>query len=163
LTNANNEYTKLSKEEEDRKKTLNQGDSFSTSQWEVTYTKTNITAKLLPNSTSGYYMYYYADDDETFIDIIFQIKNINTDILGIEDIIGNCEVEYDGSAFTKNYGLYTSSGSNIDKVYMWDGLDALDSTTLHVAINMPRELQTNDRPVTVKLTIAGEEKIINIR
>ena len=163
LTNANDEYAKLVKEEEERKKTLNPGDSFSTSKWEVTYTKTNITAKILPNSTSGYYMYYYADDDNTFIDIIFQIKNVNIDILGIEDMVGNCEVEYDGITVTKSYGLYISSGSHIDKVYMWDGLDALDSTTLHVAIDMPRELQTNDKSVTVKLTIAGEEKIIKVR
>ena len=92
-----------------------------------------------------------------------QIKNVNTDILKIEDMIGNCEVEYDGNIIKKNYGLYTSSGSHIDKVYMWDGLDALDSTTLHVAINMPRELQTNDKSVIVKLTIAGEEKIIKVR
>lgn len=163
LTNANSEYKKLEKEEEDRKKTLNLGDSFSTSKWEVIYKKTNITAKILPNNTSGYYMYYYADDDETFVDIIFQIKNVNTDILGIEDIIGNCEVVYDGSTLTKNYSLYTSSGSHIDKVYMWDGLDALDSTTLHVAINMPRELQTNDKSLIVNLVIAGEEKIIIVR
>lgn len=163
LTNASSEYAKLAKEEEDKEKTLNQGDSFSTSNWEVTYKKANITAKILPNNTSGYYIYYYANDDETFIDIIFQIKNVNTDILKIEDMIGNCEVEYDGNIIKKNYGLYTSSGSHIDKVYMWDGLDALDSTTLHVAINMPRELQTNDKSVIVKLTIAGEEKIIKVR
>lgn len=163
LTNADQKYMRLVKEEEDRKKTLNPGDSFKTSNWEVIYKKTNITAKILPNSTSGYYMYYYADDDETFIDIVLQIKNVNTDILGIEDMIGNCEVEYDGNTLTKNYSLYTSSGSHIDRVYMWDGLDALDSTTLHIAITMPRELQTNEKSVSVRLTIAGEEKIIHVR
>lgn len=163
LKNADQKYMRLVKEEEDRKKTINPGDSFKTSNWEVIYKKTNITAKILPNSTSGYYMYYYADDDETFIDIVLQIKNVNTDILGIEDMIGNCEVEYDGNTLTKNYSLYTSSGSHIDRVYMWDGLDALDSTTLHIAITMPRELQTNEKSVSVRLTIAGEEKMIHVR
>lgn len=163
LTNADFTYTQLVKEDEERKKTIKPGDSFSTSKWEVTYKKTNITAKILPNSTSGYYMYYYAEDDNTFVDVIFQIKNVNTDILGIEDLVGSCEVEYNGDTLTKNYSLFTSGGSQIDKVYMWDGLDALDSTTLHVAINMPREIQTNEKSVTVKLTIAGEEKIIHVR
>lgn len=163
LTSANSKYKQLEKEEEDRKKILNPGDSFQTSKWQVTYKKTNISAKILPNSTSGYYTYYYADDDETFVDFVFQIKNVNTDILGIEDLVGSCEVEYNGTTLTKNYVLYVSSGSDIDKVYSWDGLDALDSTTLHVAITMPRELQTNGKSVTVKLTIAGQEKIINVR
>lgn len=163
LKSANDEYIELAKEEDDRNKTLNPGDSFSTSKWEVIYKKTDITAKILPNSTSGYYMYYYADDNETFVDMVFQIKNVNTDILGIDGIVGKCEVEYDGSKLTKNYNLYVSNGSNIDKIFMWDGLDALDSTTLHVAISMPRELQTNGKSVTVKITIAGEEKIIKVR
>lgn len=163
LKEANNEYTKLVEEEEKRNKTLKPDDFFSTDKWEITYKKSTITAKLLPNSTSGYYTYYYADDDNTFIDIVFQIKNINTDILGIEDIVGSCEVEYEENALTKSYGLYVSNGSHIDRVYMWDGLDALDSTTLHVAIDMPRELQTNDKPISVKLTLAGQEKIINVR
>lgn len=163
LTNASSKYKQLEKEEEDRKKILNPGDSFGTSKWEVTYKKTNISAKIFPNSTSGYYRYYYADDDKTFIDVVFQIKNVNTDILGIEESVGSCEIEYNGTALIKNYELFVSSGSDIDKVYSWDGLDALDSTTLHVAITMPRELQTNDKSVTVKLTIAGQEKIINVR
>ena len=163
LTSASSKYKQLEKEEEERKKTLNPGDSFQTSKWQVTYKKTNISAKILPNSTSGYYMYYYADDDQTFVDVVFQIKNVNTDILGIEDLVGSCEVEYDGTALTKNYELFVSSGSDIDKVYSWDGLDAFDSTTLHVAITMPRELQTNDKSVTVKLTIAGQDKIIKVR
>lgn len=163
LTNADFTYTQLVKEDEERKNTLNSGDSFSTSKWEVTYKKTNITAKILPNSTSGYYMYYYAEDDSTYVDIVFEIKNVNTDILGIDDLVGNCQVEYDGNTLTKNYSLFTSNGSQIDKVYMWDGLDALNSTTLHVAINMPREIQTNEKTITVRLTIAGEEKIIHVR
>lgn len=163
LMSASSEYEGLKKEEEERKKVLSSGDSFKTSDWHVTYKKSNISAKILPNNTNGYYMYYYANNDETFVDIIFQVKNVNTDILGIDDLIGSCKVEYDGATLTKSYALYTSSGTNIDKVYSWDGLDALDSTTLHVAITMPRELQTNKKSVTVRLTIAGQEKIINVR
>lgn len=163
LTSADSKYNQLIKEEEDKKKIINPGDSFYTSKWIVTYEKSNISAKILPNSTNGYYMYYYAEDNETFVDVIFEITNIDTDILGIEELVGNCEVEYDGNTYIKQYGLYVSNGSDIDKVYTWDGLDSLDSTTLHVAIVMPRELQTNSKSVKVRLKIAGEEKIIDVR
>ncbi len=163
LINADIAYKELKQEEADKEKILNPGDSFSTSKWQVTYKKTNISAKVFPNNTNGYYSYYYASDDKTFVDVIFNIKNIDVDILGIDNLIGSCEIEYGDTTYTKSYNLYTSNGSDIDKVYSWDGLDALNSTTLHVAISMPREAQTNDKSITVRLTIAGEEKIINVR
>lgn len=163
LKSARAEHRRLVKEEEDRQKTINPGDTFSTDKWEVTYLRTDITAKILPNDTSGYYLYYYASDDGIFVDLVFQIKNIDTDILAIRPVIGDCEIDYDGTKFTKKCNLYTSRDSDIDSVYMWDGLDALTSTTLHVATEMPRELQTNDKSVTVRLEIAGEEKIIYVR
>ena len=163
MSEADSKYKQLKREDDEKKKTLNPGDSFHTSKWQITYKKTNISAKILPNNTGGYYMYYYANDDETFVDVIFQIKNVDTDILGIEDLVGSCKVDYNATTLTKKYSLYTSSGSSIDKVYSWGGLDALNSTTLHVAIAMPREVQTNDKSITVKLMIADEEKIIRVR
>ncbi|WP_026506941.1 zinc ribbon domain-containing protein [Butyrivibrio sp. MC2013] len=164
LKDAETLFSKLQKEEEDRKKIINPGDTFSTNKWEITYKKTNISAKLLPNSTSGYYLYYHTNDDnETFIDMVFQIKNIDVDILGVDDLVKDCRIEYNGATLSKGCGLYTSSGSDIDKVYTWDGLGALESITLHAAITMPREIQTNNKPITVRCNIAGEEKIIIIR
>ena len=164
LKASSSEYQNLKLQEEEKKKTLNNGDTFTTSNWEITYNRANISAKITPDNTSGGYLYYYAEsEDATFIDIVFKIKNINTDILGIEELVSNCRVKYDDKNLTKSYTLYTSNGSQIDKVYSWDGLDALDSTTLHVAINMPREIQSNNKPITVNLTIAGADKIINIR
>lgn len=163
LKEATEKYEKLEQQEEEKKRTLNSGNMIKTSKWEITYKKTNISAKIYPNSTSGYYRYYYADDDSTFVDVVFQIKNIDTDILGIEDLISDCTVQYNGSDLNKSYTLYTSNGTELDQVYSWDGLDALDSTTLHVAINMPREIQSNNKSITVNLTIAGEDKIIHVR
>ncbi|MCI8860608.1 MAG: hypothetical protein HFI71_14075 [Lachnospiraceae bacterium] len=163
LKSARAEHRRLVKEEEDRQKTINPGDIFSTNKWEVTYIRTDITTKILPNDTSGYYLYYYSSDDGVFADLVFQIKNIDTDILSIRPIVGDCEIDYDGKKFTKNCNLYTTRNSDINSVYLWDGLDALTSITLHVVMEMPRKLQTNDKPVTVKLEIAGEEKIVRVR
>lgn len=163
LQKARENYDALIKKEEIKKKTLKPGMTFKTSKWNITYRKSSISAKILPNDISDYYLYYSAADDQTFVDLIFKIQNIDSDILDLEGIIGDCTVEYDDANLSKNYDLYYSSGSDIDQVYSWDGLDALDSTTLHVAISMPRELQTNKKSITVKLEIAGEEKIINVR
>lgn len=163
LTADNNEYMRLVSEEQERQRTMNIGDTVTSKDWELQLKRVNITAKILPNSTSGYYTYYYADDNETFIDLVFQMKNVNVEILGIDGAVGSCTVDYGGNKVSKQYNLYTSRGSRIEAVYDWDGLDALDTTTLHVAIRMPRECQTNNEPITVRLILAGQEKIIKVR
>lgn len=163
LTADNDEYKRLANEEQERQKTINIGDIITSKNWELQLKRTSVTAKILPNNTSSYYSYYYADDDETFVDLVFQMKNVDVEILKINGAVGNCQVDYGGSTVTKRYNLYTSTGSRIEAVYDWDGLDALDTTTLHVAIDMPRECQSNNEPITVHLTLAGQEKIIKIR
>lgn len=163
LTDADVKYQQLAKEKDIRDKTMAEGDKFSSNKWEVTLSSVKITDKLLPNKTSGYYTYYYANDDETFIDLKFQIKNIDVGMLGLESLVSNCKVEYKNQELTKAYGLYYSYGTQIDKVYSWDGIDALDSCTLHVAIGMPREIVKNDEWIRVKINIAGYDKYINVR
>lgn len=163
LKDLNDEYERLLTEERDRKKVMNIGDKVVSNNWEIELKRTNVTAKIVPNSTNGYYMYYYADDEETFVDLVFQIKNINVEILKINGIAGECKVDYKGITSSKNYSLFTSTGNNVNAVYDWDGLDALDTTTLHVAIDMPRECLTNNEPITVRLILAGQEKIIKVR
>ena len=163
LLKADKEYKELKKKKEELEKVITPGDTIKTNKWEINYKKTRIDAKIYPNNTSGYYSYYYAEDDETFIDMIFEVKNIDTDILGISDLIKDVKVEYDGSVLTKFCTLYISYGSRIERVYNWDGLDALDSTTLHATVDMPREIQKNDKPLKVRLTIDNQEKIIVIR
>lgn len=163
LTADNNEYMRLVSEEQERQKTMNVGDMVTSKDWEIQLKRVNITAKILPDSTSGYYSYYYADDNETFVDLVFQMKNVNVEILRINGAVGNCTVNYGSDKITKQYNLYISNGSRIEAVYDWDGLDALDMTTLHVTIRMPRECQTNNEPITVRLILAGQEKIIKVR
>lgn len=163
LTTDNDEYKRLVKEEQDRQKIMNIGDVLTSKNWELQLKRVGVTAKILPNNTSGYYSYYYADDDETFIDLVFQMKNVNVEILEIGGAVGNCKVDYNSNLVEKRYNLYTSTGDRINAVYSWNGLDALDTTTLHVAIDMPRECQTNNEPITVHLTLAGQEKIIKVR
>lgn len=163
LDEATKTLVALKDAEAERQKTLAAGSSFSNDKWSVTYKKSRISAKILPNSTYGYYTYYYCQDDSVYVDLVFSVKNVNTDMLSLERIVSKGSVTYDGRYTYSSYTLFTSSGNDIDNVYSWDGLDALQSTTLHVAFIIPREAQSSSAPIKVTLTIAGEEKIINVR
>ncbi|MCR4946702.1 MAG: hypothetical protein K5929_07165 [Lachnospiraceae bacterium] len=163
MVEARRKYKQLEEEEALKKITLTYGSQINTSKWEVTYKGTSITTKILPNVTKGYYFYYHTDDNEVYIDIVFQIKNVHTDTVAIDSIWGGCTVEYDGKKYNKSATLFFSSGEDIDVVYDWDGIGALRSTTLHVAIKMPKEIQTNNKALMVYLTIAGTKKAVVIR
>lgn len=163
LDNATQKLIELQEEEEERQKNLSAGDTFTTNKWEVTYKRTRISAKVLPNSTSGYYHYYYADDDSVYVDMIFNIKNVSSDRLSLNSVVTNAKVEYGGKYNYTSYSVFYSYGNDIDVVYSWDRMEALHSTTLHVAVKLPRVAQTSNDSIKATLTIAGEEKIINIR
>lgn len=163
LDDATKKLIELQEAEEERLKNLSEGDTFTTNKWEVTYKRTRISAKVLPNNTSGYYQYYYADDDSVYVDMVFYLKNVSSDRLSLNSVVTSAKVEYGEKYNYTSYTVFYSYGNDIDVVYSWDGMEALHSTTLHVAVKLPRVAQTSNESIKATLTIAGEEKIINIR
>jgi hypothetical protein len=163
LSEAEETYTALEKEEEIKQKTLNNGDSFETSIWKITYKKTNISANIYPNDTSGVFHYYHTDDNSIYVDMVFTVENISPIFSTMEDFVTFCMIQYGSEIYFKSYGLYVGDGSRVKEVSSSSRLDALDTATLHVAIVMSREIQDTDESLTVALTIAGEDKIINVR
>ena len=170
--------------------TLKEGDVVATPKWELTFKGAKITTKITPDDTSGYYLYYYPSDDQAYIDLVFKIKNVGTGMQKISNIIGDSSIEYGDQTLFKDpnlyfssgtsvdgdssieYGdqtlykdpnLYFSSGTSVDAVYEWDGLDALESGTLHIAFNLPREVMSNKEAVTVTISLGGKKKRVVVR
>lgn len=164
LESAYSYFKELKEEEDINSKTIYPDSFISSSKWEVTYKRAKITDRILPKNTSGFYMYYTANENSTFVDLIFDIKNIDSRMIAIDSVVNSsCKVDYKGGTVTKNCELFLDQGTNLDKIYSWDGLDSLDTCTLHIVLSMPREIETNDEAIRVKLTIAGKEKYINVR
>lgn len=138
LQNAKDNLDQLQKAEAEKKMTLKEGNVVSTPKWELTFKGAKITTKITPDDTSGYYLHYYPSDDQAYIDLVFKIKNVGTGMQKISNIIGDSSIEYGDQTLSKDPNLYFSSGTSVDAVYEWDGLDALESGTLHIAFNLPR-------------------------
>lgn len=163
LTEAQNTLNTLKKAEEERAKTIIAGDSFETEHWSIKLVQAKLTPKILPNSLSGYYNYYYQTDGRIYADLKFTIKNTGVSIRSIESVLDTVSVSYGNQYNYTSYALFTSSGNDVDKVYDWDGLDALNSTTLHVAVGLPEEALKSNEAVKATIVMEGVEKIINIR
>ncbi len=163
LESAENQLDKLKKEQEMQERELKPGESFTARNWKIDYKKSSITDKILPTDTSGYYTYYPADDNEIWIDLVFDIQNVGTGIQGIENIVGTSSITYDNTELHKTPNLFLGYRGDIDNVWSWDGLDALDSAILHVAYTLPRTAQNDGKGIYVDIELCGEEKHIDIR
>ena len=163
LQNAKDNLDQLQKAEAEKKMTLKEGDVVSTPKWELTFKGAKITTKITPDDTSGYYLYYYPSDDQAYIDLVFKIKNVGTGMQKISNIIGDSSIEYGDQTLSKDPNLYFSSGISVDAVYEWDGLDALESGTLHIAFKLPREVMSDKKAVTVTISLDGEKKRVVVR
>jgi ribosomal protein L37E len=163
LQNAKDNLDQLQKAEAEKKMTLKEADVVSTPKWELTFKGAKITTKITPDDTSGYYLYYYPSDDQAYIDLVFKIKNVGTGMQKISNIIGDSSIEYGDQTLYKDPNLYFSSGTSVDAVYEWDALDALESGTLHIAFNLPREVMSNKEAVTVTISLDGKKKRVVVR
>jgi len=163
LQTAKASLDQLKKDEADKKITLKKGEVVTTSNWELTFKRSDITTEIDPDNTSGYYLYYHPSDDDAFIDLVFKIKNTGSEMQRISDIVSDSSIQYGEQTLSKDPNLYFSNGSSIDKVYEWDGLDALESGTLHIAFDLPKEVMSDKKTVIVRITLDGVEKRVVVR
>lgn len=163
LANALHVYGDMAEAEETREMTLNVGDTVDGSPVRFTLTRANVTERLLPNDTSGYYRYYHSDGN-VFIDLVFEVTNTEDYTYGLSDFVENYELQYGEDRYRYvDVNTYYSHGSTIEEVYPRMGLAALDSTTLHVAVRISDDALTNGLPIRVTITIGGEEYYVFVR
>lgn len=160
---AKKEFETLRAAEIERQKALSTGQTFTTSKWSISYSRSRLSSQILPNNTSGYYYYKVCDDDSIFVDLIFKIKNITSEALHIKNLVQSASIMYNNQHFSSICALYDSSGRSVDSILSNDVLRPSYSTTLHVAFTLPRESKDTSLPIKVSLFLDNVEKTIVVR
>lgn len=155
---------KEQQESEAREKAkLYDGKIITTQNSETTFTKAELTDHIYPNSRSGYYTYYSVNaTGVTWLDIKLQVKNTSAGILNLNDMIQDVQATYDGTFKYATYGLYYSTGSNIDTVYQYinNSIDPLQEVTLHLVIEVPVEAKTSGKSLEAEFVLDGEKQLL---
>ena len=149
---------------EEAAKTLSTGLVYDTSKTTITVKNITLTDKILPESTSGYYWYQTVKDStQIMFDIKIRVKNNNTSVIDICDLVESAKLLYDGTYTYKSYTVYYSTGSDLDEIYSWDaiGLNPLNEVTMHVVFILPVEVKNSGKSLTGSIKIDGVEKLIN--
>lgn len=147
-----------------QKALLTSGKVVTGQEIKATFKGATITKNIYPDNRSGYYTYYFPQDDsKIYLDIVFRIQNISNYPKNLDSIFTNVQATYNSTYKYNSYNLYYSDSSDIDPVYMWDTIDALGSYTFHLAIAMPEEIASTQYPITVEFVLDGEKQILEFR
>ena len=137
------------------------GEKINLENYEVTLNNVELTYKVLPDNTSGYYSYYEADAGKVYIDVDLDIKNLQKrDQLC--DSIMNVTADYN------NGYIYTGSPvvDDADMGFNYANISSitpLETRGVHYLIDCPEEVETSTSPLIVYLQIDGKEYSYTVR
>jgi hypothetical protein len=117
--------------------------------------KTYFGEKILPPNTSGYYTYYEAKSpSSTYMDIVMEIKNLDTMIKAAEDF-ASVSILYD------NKYTYQASpilvDNNGDFTLAFYGIEPLLKSEVHYLVEVPNEVQNSLKPLELIIKAPGKE------
>lgn len=152
-------YQQVQKKKEEAEKRLKKGDVLKAKDMKITFERAELTYKILPRDTSGYYTYYSADSGEVFFDMVFKIKNTGERDLYLSEIVSEMNVEYANKYNYDSFSVfYIEEDGSISNVYDWDTVEPLRTTTIHVSVDLPQKVTKNKKSIVSTLWIAGKEK-----
>lgn len=160
------------KEEQDREREraereaalLTDGKVIESKEIQATYLGAELTGEIKPDDTSGYYSYFRPQNDsQIYLDIKFRIKNISNDVKMLGSLVSSVKATYNFEYNYHSFNVFYSNSSSIDNIYMWNGLDALEETTFHLSLLLPKEVRDTDYPIEVEFMLDGVKQLLEFR
>lgn len=124
--------------------------------------KANITKKVTPPKASGYYSYYEADSGKVYVDVIFSYKNLESDDVEADEVIGakliyNSKYEYTGFTTIEEDNRSDFTYTNITDI------SPLTTEYIHYLFEVPQAVQKGSEPIVVNFTIGDNSYIYVVR
>ncbi|MGF7049109.1 hypothetical protein J2T13_003617 [Paenibacillus sp. DS2015] len=144
--------------------TLMKGQPYSIEDFaEVIVSKTQFSKKIEPSSPGSYYTYYESKEaDSTYLAITLKIKNL-ADSGKTADTLADIKFKYDGKY---EYTTFTilEEGSGEDFTYAnISSIQPLKTGTLLYLAEVPKEIETDEKPLSAEIKINGEAYEYKIR
>ena len=140
------------------------GEVVTTDVWEITVAKAEIAEAIYPVNTGASGIHYESSDGYRFINLEFDLKNLDTDVRAFADAVSDVVVhcgKYDYSGYEMFYDMGGSLSVTMLKGTTF-GPNPLDTTRLYVETQVPEEALSVGS-ITVDLTVAGGAYCITIQ
>lgn len=140
------------------------GEVVTTDVWEITVAKAEIAEAIYPVNTGASGIHYESSDGYRFINLEFDLKNLDTDVRAFADAVSDVVVhcgKYDYSGYEMFYDMGGSLSVTMLKGTTF-GPNPLDTTRLYVETQVPEEALSVGS-ITVDLTVAGGSYCITVQ
>lgn len=125
---------------------------------------TSFSKKVEPTNPIGYYTYLdIKDDSQKYLEITMNVKNLSSSALK-QDSLLSVKVKYDNN-YEYNCGLVTedAKGNSIETFPNLYSIEPLKSLKYRFVVEMPKEVENDDKPLQAIITAKGNTYVYNIR
>ena len=139
------------------------GETVTTDVWEITLARAEITDAIYPVDTDASGIHYEASDGYRFVNLEFDLKNLDTDVRAFADAVSGVVVHC-GKYDYNGYEMFYDMGGSLSVTLLkgtTHGPNPLDPTHLYVETQIPEEALSAGS-ITVDLTVAGSPYRITV-
>jgi len=130
------------------------GETISTNSFEITIKSIELSYDVLPTTKNTFYTHYAADSGKVYIDISFDVKNIQKQNISCDNVI-SVKAEYDNE-YTYS-GFIVVEDDNLGFTYsMISSIDPLETKSMRYLIDCPQEVEETNNPLILIFTIGNK-------
>ncbi len=131
---------------------------------EFNITGTTFAKDILPSNPTDYYTYLQGkDDSQKYCEITMNVKNLKTSAVK-QDSLLSVKLKYDNN-YEYNCMLVTedASGEKLETYPSLYSIEPLKSLKYRFVADVPKEVETDGKPLQAIITVNGNTYIYNIR
>ena len=131
------------------------GDTIKSSKAEITIKKIEFSYNILPDDTSGFYTHYPADSGNVYIHIDTDVKNIQKQQLGADEVM-TVIADYNGGYTYTSQAVPEDSSTGFTYANI-TAIDPLKTLGIRYLISAPQEVEESENPLKLIFNIDGEK------
>lgn len=146
-----------------QKKLLVPGKEISTTKFDIVYQSASFDTRVLPEKTSGAYLYKECSNDSIFIDMKFYITN-KSDYNANIDLVKNFKATYGSKNYNSCSQCYCEIGStSLRNIYSSISIEPLKKVVYHLVATLPYEAINTDESINITFKLDGQEELLEFR
>lgn len=131
---------------------------------EFNITGTSFSKDITPSNPTGYYRYLEGkDDSQKYFELTMNVKNLNNSEVK-QDSLLSVKLTYDNN-YEYNCALVTedASGEELETFPNLYNIGPLKSLKYRFVVEVPKELETDGKPLKATITSNGNTYVYNVR
>lgn len=131
---------------------------------EFNITGTSFSKDIIPSNPTGYYRYLQGkDDSQKYFELTMNVKNLNTSAVK-QDSLLSVKLKYDNN-YEYNCSLVTedASGNELESFPNLYYIEPLKSLKYRFVVEVPKEIETDGKPLKATIVANGNNYVYNVR